>query len=222
MNKIDDSWVPFLTEAFKPVEMRRLSEHIKKQRETKKIYPASEDVLRVFSVPLEKVKVVIIGQDPYPHDAADGYAFSSKSGYFPESLSRIFDALEEDYGFVLDPDPDLQRWADQGIFLYNAILTVEQGKPLSHMGLGWEQFSTKVIKYINEKTENTVWLLWGKHGQVFLNLIDPFRHKVILAEHPVAGKYQGNRPWKHNNCFVECNNYLELYGKQPISWGYPS
>ena len=216
------TWMPLLKALFNTPEMAKLSQHIKQVRETKTIYPSSEKVLRAFELGVQDIRVVVIGQEPYPHEAADGFAFSSGSGFVPESLARIFDVLEQDLGFVLDQDPDLQRWADQGVFLYNTLLTVEIGKPLSHMNLGWEKFSTHVIKYLNDNTSNTVWMLWGKHSQVFKPLIDPIKHKVIETEHPIAGKYQQGRIWNHKNCFIECNNYLELYGKQPISWGVPT
>lgn len=221
MKPIHPSWMPILKQLFNTPQMAKLSNLIKEQRKTKVIYPNSEDVLRVFGTGIKDIRVVIVGQDPYPHDAADGLAFSSKNGYVPESLARIFDAIESDFGFVIDQEPDLQRLSEQGVFLYNAILTVEKGKPLSHMSLGWEDFTTQIIRVLNQHTENVVWMLWGKHSQIFAPMIDQFRHLIICCEHPVAGKYQGNRPWKHNECFIECNNYLEQYGKQPINWAIP-
>jgi len=222
MTKTHPTWLPILQSAFNDPAMLRLSNSIKSQRLVKTIYPDAEDVLRVFGLGIPDIKVVIIGQDPYPHDAADGLAFSSKSGFVPESLSRIFDAIEEEFGFVIDQDPNLERLKEQGVFLYNPILTVEKGIPLSHMNMGWERFSSYIIRVLNEKTENVVWIIWGKHSQVFVPMIDQFRHKIIVCEHPVAGKYQGGRPWKNNKCFTECNNYLEQYDRGTISWAIPN
>lgn len=213
-------WKSLLKEELSKPYLRDISNFVSKARETKNIYPASVNVLRVLDLDYDDVKVVIIGQDPYPTAGdADGLAFSaSNSITVPKSLKRILQAVEETVeGAALVQDPDLFRWHKQGVFLLNTVLTVEEAKPLSHSKIGWQSFTGYIVKLLSLK-ENMIFVLWGKEAQNFaMPLLQPDSH-VIIAEHPVAGVYDGNRPWLHNDCFNQVNAILKSYGKREIEW----
>lgn len=187
----------------------------------KKVFPPIQEVFNAFWVtPLDKVKVVIVGQDPYHTEGmAHGLAFSVKKGLsFPPSLKNIFKELSED---LMQPPPShgcLESWAAQGVFLYNTRLTVEEGAPLSHAGLGWEEFSEAVFDVLAEKKDPLVLMFWGKaalqYAKKFENKDKP-NFLVLKAAHPSPLSAKGFFGCRH---FSKANAFLEKWGKTPISW----
>lgn len=188
---------------------------IEKLRKEKVIYPDDEDVFKIFKLPLDQVKVVIIGQDPYFNGNADGIAFSCKKDYSP-SLKQILFAMKNDVQPV-NPSPqmNLNYLVEQGVFLYNPILTVEEGKPLSHENIGWKDFSIKVFNALN-RVDDLIWLLWGKKAQEFNARSYNLSHHILQAEHPAAAA-RNNRLWTVNH-FSQVNKFLSNKGKEEIQW----
>ena len=211
-------WKPFFQKEAKFTYFQNLKSFIQQRRLVAEVYPAVEDLFRVFELGPKDIKIVILGQDPYPTKGdADGLAFSARNAIsIPKSLRRIFEALEKDYGsaYVYD-EADLTRWHNQGVFLLNTILTVEEGKAKAHEGKGWEIFTAGVLKEIGKHNPNVIYLLWGASAHLFEKHITGV---VLKAEHPVAGVYQGNKPWDNDKCFSKANFYLEQRGIQPIDW----
>jgi uracil-DNA glycosylase len=184
------------------------------------IYPAGPMMFNAFSLtPLDQVRVVILGQDPYhgPRQA-NGLAFSvQRSLPLPPSLRNIYHELSTDLGIAPVVHGDLTPWAEQGVLLLNSVLSVEEGQPTSHQGKGWEKFSDAVIDVINEHTEHTVFILWGAYAQKKGLRIDPERHLILKAAHPSPlaanrGGFFGCR------VFSKANQYLVQHGKPPINW----
>lgn len=193
-----------------------LAEEIKKW---KTIYPHPKNFFKAFKkTPFDRVKVVILGQDPY-HGAgqAQGFCFSVEAGTrLPPSLKNIFKELEVSLGIPPAKNGDLTAWADEGVFLLNAILSVEAGKPASHSQIGWEIFTDEVIKKISEKKENIVFLLWGAFAQSKEKFIDTKKHFVLKTTHP--SPFSAHRGFLGSNCFVETNKILEKTGQKLIDW----
>lgn len=161
---------------------------------------------------------MILGQDPY-HGVgqAQGFCFSVEAGTrLPPSLKNIFKELEVSLGIPPAKNGDLTAWADEGVFLLNAILSVEAGKPASHSQIGWEIFTDEVIKKISEKKENIVFLLWGAFAQSKEKFIDTKKHFVLKTTHP--SPFSAHRGFLGSNCFVEANKILEKTGQKPIDW----
>lgn len=216
-------WENLIGEEFSKQYMVDLSKIITEKRKTITIYPESETVFRVFdTLSPRKIKVVILGQDPYHDGSADGYAFSNsrnKHSVSP-SLRNIFKELINEYE-ALDPfietDPDLKRWVDQGVFLCNTILTVEKGKPLSHSGLGWEEFTQTWLKKLSENYKHTVYMLWGSGAKRFEPYIDQTDNLLLKSNHP--SPLSANRGgWFGNEHFKIANIYLASFGKEKIKW----
>ncbi len=184
------------------------------------IFPASNQIFRAFECcPLEQVKVVIIGQDPYPTAGhAHGLCFSVEPNVtpLPKSLQNIFKELESDLGISIPKNGDLTRWAQQGVLLLNTILTVAEGKPNSHKDFGWQFFTDHVIESINEQCENVVFLLWGNHAISKANLIDSQKHRVFTSVHP--SPLSAHRGFFGNQHFSRTNKYLEFFNKKSIEW----
>ena len=184
------------------------------------IFPASNQIFRAFECcPLEQVKVVIIGQDPYPTAGhAHGLCFSVEPDVtpLPKSLQNIFKELESDLGISIPKNGDLTRWAQQGVLLLNTILTVAEGKPNSHKDFGWQFFTDHVIESINEQCENVVFLLWGNHAISKANLIDSQKHRVFTSVHP--SPLSAHRGFFGNQHFSRTNKYLEFFNKKSIEW----
>lgn len=185
----------------------------------KVIYPAENDIFNAFKLtPFDKVKVVIIGQDPYHGpNQAHGLAFSVKRGVKnPPSLKNIFKELHNDLNLPIPKEGHLEKWAQQGVLLLNTTLTVEAGKPASHAKLGWETFTDRVIEILNADKEGLIFLLWGAHAQRKGQIIDPKRHHVLTAPHPspfsVARGFFGCRH------FSKTNQLLGQMGKAEIDW----
>lgn len=186
---------------------------------TKRVYPAVKDIFRAFELtPFERVKVVILGQDPY-HGAgeADGLCFSVANGVrIPPSLRNILKELEQELGIVPPRSGDLSAWARQGVLLLNATLTVEADRAGSHQGRGWEEFTDEVIRQLNVGCEGLVFMLWGAYAQRKGGFIDQNRHLVLSSAHP--SPLSAYRGFFGNNHFVQANNYLTNRGVEPIDW----
>jgi uracil-DNA glycosylase len=197
---------------------QKLQTFIKEERATKLIYPPQADVFNALKyTPLETVRGVIIGQDPY-HGAnqAHGLAFSVKEGIaLPPSLRNIFLELKNDLGIPIAQSGCLIKWAEQGVLLLNAVLTVEAGKPQSHANIGWEQFTDKIIQVLNEKKESLVFLLWGAYAQNKGDRIDPTRHYILKAAHPSPYSVKRFFSCKH---FSKMNQLLKKIGQDPVNW----
>ncbi len=187
---------------------------------TKKIFPESKNILRAFSLtPFSRVKVVILGQDPYHNDGqANGLSFSVKDGVaVPPSLKNIYKEIESDIGVTKDfSHGNLEDWARQGVFLLNAILTVVAHIPASHQRKGWEEFTDMVIKTISDKHEHVVFMLWGNYARSKKLLIDENKHLILEAPHPSPfSVHSGFFGCKH---FSKCNEYLNKNHKKAIVW----
>lgn len=200
--------------------MTELTEFLRKEGKTKTIYPPCNEVFNALNLcPFHKVKVVIIGQDPYHNPGqAHGLCFSVKSGPIPPSLINIFKELKDDIKTFkrTSNHGNLESWAKQGVLLLNACLTVEKNKPNSHKDLGWEIFSDRIIEKINTDLSNVVFLLWGNYAQKKEKLIDCKKHYVLKASHP--SPYSANRGFIGCKHFSKVNEYLIKNGKDPINW----
>lgn len=218
--KLESSWKLALKDEFKKDYFRQLVNHIKTELEQgKKIFPKGGNIFRAFNLtPLDKIKVVIIGQDPY-HGAgqANGLCFSVNKGVpTPPSLLNIFKELNRDIGMNVPLHGDLTNWAEQGVFLLNASLTVRSGEPMSHSQIGWSLFTNQVIKTISAKKEKIVFMLWGKFAKEKVQLIDSKKHHILTAPHPSPlSAHQGFLGCGH---FSACNTYLVKNGIDPIDW----
>ena len=220
--KLEESWKRFLEAEFEKEYMKKLRSFLQSQQEQKRIiYPGNSLIFNAFNhTPFEKVKVVIIGQDPY-HGAnqAHGLSFSVQKGVpVPPSLQNIFKELQAEYKDFQNPKHgDLSSWADQGVLLLNATLTVEASKAGSHQNQGWEKFTDRVIQTLSEKRTGIVFLLWGKYAQAKAAMIDQNKHLVLMAAHPSPfSAYNGFFGCNH---FIKTNEYLEENGEKGIDWG---
>src|SRR5258706_6623182 len=196
--KIDPTWKKALGEEFTKPYWESLTESIRSQYTTKVVYPPAKNIFRAFDLcPFDKVKVVIVGQDPY-HGAhqANGLSFSVNDGItLPPSLKNIYKEIHEDLGITPLPSGDLSRWASQGVLMLNSVLTVLANSPASHSGVGWEQFTDGVIQALNAKREHIVYLLWGKYAQTKGAAINGSNNLVLTSGHPStysATLYFGN------------------------------
>ncbi|HQS05861.1 MAG: uracil-DNA glycosylase [Sphingobacteriales bacterium 17-39-43] len=219
--KLEESWKDVLEAEFDKEYMKKLRSFLQSQQEQKRIiYPANSLIFNAFNhTPFNKVKVVIIGQDPY-HGAnqAHGLSFSVKKGVpIPPSLQNIFKELQAEYkDFQFPKHGDLSSWADQGVLLLNATLTVEASKAGSHQNQGWEKFTDQVIQTLSEKRTGIVFLLWGKYAQAKAAMIDQNKHLVLMAAHPSPfSAYNGFLGCNH---FIKTNEYLEKDGEKGIDW----
>lgn len=217
------SWQPWLAPEFDAPYMQKLQAFLQRERLAgKTIYPASESWFHALEVtPLDQVKVVIIGQDPYHQpDQAHGLSFSVRPGIkTPPSLVNIYKELETDLGIPRATHGYLENWAQQGVLLLNAVLTVEDSKAASHQKKGWEKFTDRVIATVNERCENVVFMLWGSYAQKKGAKIDPLQHLVLESVHPSPlAAYRGFFGCKH---FSQANRYLSEQGRGGIEWQLP-
>lgn len=218
--KIDPSWKEVLKNEFKMPAFQQAALHIKTEKsQGKTIYPPGSLIFNAFNTtPFDKVKVVILGQDPYHGPGqAHGLCFSVQYGVAPPpSLINIFKELHDDIGFRIPDHGNLTRWAEQGVFLLNASLTVRAGEPMSHSKIGWADFTDSVIKKISTQKNNIVFLLWGKFAQEKRGLIDESRHCILRSVHPSPlSAHAGFFGCKH---FSKTNEYLTSHGIAPIDW----
>ncbi|TAJ15596.1 uracil-DNA glycosylase [Patescibacteria group bacterium] len=217
---LEESWKTQLKEEFVKEYFPRLIKFIKESYENRIVFPEQKYIFRAFNVtPFEKVKVVILGQDPYHGKGqANGLSFAvSNNVKIPPSLQNIFKEVESDLGKKLvHTDGDLIRWARQGVLLLNATLTVDPGKPLSHKERGWEEFTDRVIQKLSEKRDSVVFILWGNYAKAKGVHIDRTKHLVLESPHPspfsAYGGFFGSRP------FSKTNAYLTSRGIRPIQW----
>ena len=217
--KIEQSWKEALQSEFdKPYFAELVSYLHAEKRAGKVIYPPGPQIFRAFELtPVDKVKVVILGQDPYHNPGqAMGLSFSVPNGVpAPPSLKNIFKEAEDDLGIKMSGSPNLEGWARQGVLLLNAMLTVRAGEPSSHSAIGWQQFTDAVISYLSDHRENIVFMLWGNYARSKAALIDRNKHLVLEAAHPsplARGAFFGSRP------FSKANHYLVQTGRGPIDW----
>lgn len=213
-----ESWKAFLDSEFKKPYFKELSEFLHDEYERKVIFPPKKLVFSAFTTDLAKVKVVILGQDPYhTPGAAEGLAFSVPSSQpVPPSLINIYKEIDADIGYHTNLSGSLRRWQKQGVLLLNTVLTVEAHRPKSHAGKGWETFTTEVVAYLNREREGLVFMLWGRDARNKKALIDTSRHLVLEAAHPSPlSAYNGFFGCKH---FSKCNEYLAEHGLEPIKW----
>lgn len=218
--KLHKSWLSYLASEFDADYMLKLRKFLLDEKKNQKItYPNDDLIFNAFnSTPLNKVKVVILGQDPYHGPMqAHGLSFSVLSGVtIPPSLKNIYKEIERDLQLKMPKHGCLQSWADQGVLLLNATLTVEQAKAGSHQKKGWEHFTDKAIQIVNDRCENVVFLLWGNYAQKKGQLIDSNKHYVIKSPHP--SPLSAHRGFLGNNHFSLTNDYLKAEGKEPIDW----
>ena len=216
--RIEDSWKNALGDEFSKEYFVNLSNFVRSEYLTKKVFPPPSQVFRAFDLcPFEKVKVVIVGQDPYHGiGQANGLSFAVGEGItLPPSLKNIFKEIKSDIG--VDPllNGDLSRWAKQGVLMLNAVLTVLASSPASHKGKGWELFTDNIIKTLNDKKENVVYMLWGKYAQEKGLVVDRKKNLVLTSGHP--SPYSAHL-FHGNHHFSECNKYLQTHGLEPIDW----
>ncbi len=219
--KIDESWKRLLKSEFNSEYFKKLISFIKEEYSAFRCYPKGSEIFNAFDCcPINKLKVVVIGQDPYHGiNQANGLCFSVNKGIsHPPSLINIFKEIEGDLNFKFEnSNGDLSKWANQGVMLLNATLTVREGLAGSHQNKGWEIFTDKVIEIISNETNNTVFLLWGSFAKQKRKLIDASKHKILESGHP--SPLSANRGyWFGNKHFSKCNEYLDSYGKKKIDW----
>lgn len=218
--KINQEWKSALSEEFEKDYFQSLIGFVKTEYQSHTCYPPGVNIFSAFDhCPLSKVKVVIIGQDPYHGPGqANGLCFSVKDGVqHPPSLMNIFKEIHQDLGASVPASGNLERWADQGVFLLNATLTVRAHQAGSHQGMGWEIFTDAVIRSISEQSEEVVFMLWGGFAKQKEKLIDPSKHYILKSGHP--SPLSANRGlWFGNKHFSQANKYLESKGKLPIKW----
>jgi len=218
--KIEASWKEILKSEFSKPYFQQIVLHIKTEKlQGKIIYPPGSFIFNAFnSTPFDKVKVVILGQDPYHGPGqAHGLCFSVPQGIAPPpSLVNIFKELQDDIGINIPNHGNLTHWAHQGVFLLNVSLTVRAGEPMSHSKIGWAEFTDTVIKKISELKKNIVFLLWGKFAQEKKVLIDESKHLILRAAHPSPlSAHAGFLGCRH---FSKTNEYLMHKGIDPIDW----
>jgi len=218
--RIEASWKTRLAGQFAAPHMKALGSFLRSEKAAgKRIYPPGAQIFRAFELtPFDNVKVVILGQDPY-HGAgqAHGLSFSVAHGVMPPpSLQNIYKELQADLGLTHPGHGNLESWAQQGVLLLNACLTVEDGRAGSHQGKGWEPFTDAVIAALNRERQNLVFILWGRKAQDKGAVIDRDRHLVLTSAHPsplsASNGFLGSRP------FSAANAYLESHGIPPVDW----
>ncbi|MGQ9425877.1 uracil-DNA glycosylase [Gilvimarinus sp. F26214L] len=221
--QLDDSWLAAIGGEFHKPYMASLRAFLKEQkRNGRSIYPPGRQIFNALnSTPFDKVKVVILGQDPYHGpNQAHGLCFSVQPGVaIPPSLRNIYKELSADLGLNMPGHGCLQSWAEQGVLLLNATLTVEHGQAGSHQGKGWEEFTDAVIAALNEGREHLVFLLWGSYAQRKGAFIDRRRHLVLEAPHP--SPLSASRGFFGCRHFSQTNDYLRSVGQQSIDWSLP-
>jgi uracil-DNA glycosylase len=217
--QIEESWKAVLHDEFEKPYFPQLKQYLLEEQEHHTIFPAGPNIFNAFNTtPFEKVKVVILGQDPYHGpNQAHGLAFSVQDGVpFPPSLRNIFQELQSDTGCAAPQNGNLTHWAEQGVFLLNTVLTVRAGEAHSHKEKGWEQFTDAVIRTISEQKEHVVFILWGRPAQMKASMIDDQKHLILKAPHPsplsAYRGFFGSRP------FSTSNSYLQSMGMAPIDW----
>lgn len=217
--KIDTSWKSVLNNEFEKEYFAKLTGFIKSEYNNGRVYPPGSLIFNSFNrCPFDRVKAVIIGQDPYHGPGqAHGLCFSVRDGIdFPPSLVNIFKEISMDLGIPRPSSGNLERWAEQGVLLLNATLTVREHQAGSHQNKGWEQFTDSVITILNREKENIVFFLWGAYAQKKGESIDRSKHLVLESVHP--SPLSASRGFFGNKHFSRCNEYLRNHGIEPVNW----
>lgn len=217
--KIDPSWKERLRDEIDKDYFIRLAEFVKQEYKVTTVYPPGSLIFNAFNLcPIDRLKAVIIGQDPYHGPGqAHGLCFSVREGVeFPPSLINIFKEISSDLGFPRPSSGNLERWASQGVLLLNATLTVRAHQAGSHQRKGWEEFTDRVISIINSEKEHIVFFLWGSYAQKKGESIDRSRHLVLESVHP--SPLSAARGFFGNGHFSRCNEYLKSHDIQPVNW----
>ncbi|UDF28161.1 UNVERIFIED_ORG: uracil-DNA glycosylase [Roseateles sp. XES5] len=222
--KIGESWKAPLAAEFSSPYMAELKAFLLEQKqEGRRVFPKGAEYFRALDLtPLDEVRVVILGQDPYHGEGqAHGLCFSVQPGVrIPPSLVNIYKEMQEDLGVAPARHGFLEHWARQGVLLLNSVLTVEMGRAASHQGRGWERFTDAVIRAVNEQEKPVVFILWGSYAQKKAAFVDRSRHLVLRSPHPsplsAHNGFFGTRP------FSKANEFLEKHGRTPIDWQLPA
>ncbi len=220
MSMIDNDWLDCLQGEFKKPYYRELYQFVRQEYNTHVIYPPADDIFNAFHfTPLSKVKVLILGQDPYHGEhQAHGLCFSvlPDQPELPPSLQNIYKELQDDLGCYIPNNGYLKKWADQGVLLLNAVLTVRAHQAGSHQGKGWEQFTDAIIHAVNAQERPIVYLLWGKPAQSKIPMLTNPKHLILTAPHPSPlSAYRGFFGCRH---FSKTNEFLMKNGTEPIDW----
>lgn len=217
--RIAEDWKELLKEEFAKPYFEELTSFVRGEYGSGEVYPAGRNIFRAFDCcPVDKIKVVIIGQDPYHGPGqANGLCFSVGEGVpFPPSLRNILQEVHTDVGAPIPTSGELERWAEQGVLLLNAVLTVRAHEAASHAGRGWERFTDAVVKAIAERKQGVVYMLWGSYAQKKGSIADPSKNLILKTVHPSPlSAYRGFFGCKH---FSAANDYLASIGKEPIRW----
>ena len=216
---IENSWKQVLSGEFRSEYFFKLKEFIIREKKKYKIYPPGSEIFSAFNYTFfDKVKVVILGQDPYHGKGqANGLCFSVKDGIAkPPSLQNIFKELQNDLGYPIPVSGNMEKWAQQGVLLLNATLTVRAGQAGSHQNKGWENFTDAVIKILSEKKENLIFILWGAFAQAKEKIIDTSRHYIIKSAHP--SPFSADRGFFGSHPFSRTNEFLKNAGVKEIDW----
>lgn len=217
--KIEPGWKERLNEEFEKEYFLSLTRFVREEYKTKTVYPPGSLIFNSFNLcPFERVKAVILGQDPYHGPGqAHGLCFSVREGVqFPPSLVNIFKEIESDLGISKPANGNLERWAAQGVLLLNATLTVRAHQAGSHQKKGWEEFTDSAIRKLNNEKHNIVFFLWGAYAQKKGESIDRLKHLVLESVHP--SPLSASRGFFGNRHFSRCNEYLKSHGIDPVNW----
>lgn len=217
--KIEETWKSQLKHDFKKPYFKTLAQFVKNEYKTSTIYPPAKLIFNAFNTtPFSDVKIVIVGQDPYHQPGqANGLCFSVNDGIrIPPSLVNIYKEINNDIGIPIPTSGNLERWAQQGVLLLNATLTVKAGVAGSHQGKGWEEFTDSVIRCLSENKNNLVFMLWGSYAQKKGATIDTQKHLVLKSPHP--SPLSAHRGFFGNKHFSRANEYLLGKGASPIKW----
>jgi uracil-DNA glycosylase len=215
----DQNWRKLLAGEFAKPYYKSIEKQVAEKRKLGEVYPPVEEVFAAFNCcPLDKIKVVIIGQDPYFNPGqAEGLCFSVKKGIpVPPSLNRIYKVVQKNIpGFVIPKHGSLKEWAERGVLMLNATMTVDKGNANSHAKFGWQEFTTEVMKILNKERTGLIYLLWGGFAQKKGKVIDKTKHKVLEAAHPSP---LGGSSWNDCTHFKQTNDILIKDGKEPMDW----
>ncbi|RAP52633.1 MAG: uracil-DNA glycosylase [Methanosphaera sp. SHI613] len=217
--KVNNNWDDFLQKEYTKLYYQKMDVFIEKEYATKTIYPPEEDIFNAFKfTPLSDIKVVILGQDPYHEkNQAHGLAFSTPEGNpIPRSLSNIFKEIRNEYGYKIPLNGCLEKWARQGVFLLNTVLTVEEANANSHSKCGWQRFTDNVITKINKQNQPIVFLLWGKQAEKKKEFLNNPNHLVLVSSHP--SPFSARRGFLGCNHFKLANEFLKENNVEEIDW----
>lgn len=220
--RLHPSWLAHLEDEFQSLHMIALRAFLLEEKKNHTVYPPGPLMFAAFDhTPFEKVRVVLLGQDPYHGPGqAHGLSFSVRPPTPPPpSLLNIFQELHDDLGIPPSKHGDLTSWAEQGVLLLNSVLSVRAGQASSHAGQGWESFTDRVIYEINQRHEHLVFLLWGRHAKEKARQVDPRRHLILSAAHP--SPFSASSGFFGCRHFSKANAYLQQHGFPPIEWGLP-